>query len=369
MGDWRQEGLQGVVEPLLDWYDRARRTLPWREDPQPYRVWISEIMLQQTRVDTVIPYFERFMATFPTIEDLANGPVDEVLRLWSGLGYYSRARNLHRCAQVVRDEWEGKLPATVKELVTLPGIGRYTAGAISSIAFGQQASLLDGNVIRVFSRWTDLGLEVGQTVTKRMLWQWADDLVPRKRPGDFNQALMELGALVCTPRNPSCDTCPVRGTCVALREGTVALRPVKAKKKKAKVVEVRAAVIRNDKGELLLFQRPPTGLFGGLWECFQQEGLEEVGMEQAIRWVKAELGLTVESAGMPGRGQHVLTHRRMQLLVYPFQLTSGVLAETPGQYQGWKWVQEDQLDTLGVGALTGKMLSLLSGQGELNFGG
>ena len=369
MGEWQQEGLEGVVSPLLDWYDRERRTLPWREKPEPYRVWISEIMLQQTRVDTVIPYFERFMNTFPTIEDLANGPVDEVLRLWSGLGYYSRARNLHRCAQVVRDTWAGELPATVKELESLPGIGRYTAGAISSIAFGQQASLLDGNVIRVFSRWTDLGMEVGQTVTKRMLWQWADELVPEERPGDFNQALMELGALVCTPRSPDCGLCPVDTTCVSRREGTVDIRPVKAKKKKAKKVQVRAAVLRNGEGEILLFQRPPKGLFGGLWECFQQEGLEEESVSRVQGWLEAQLGLQVESAGPPGRGEHVLTHRRMQLVVYPFKVLSGQPGDVVQPYERWRWVKEEELDTLGVGAVTGKMLSLLSGQGQLNFKG
>ena len=365
--EWRAEGLKEVEGRVLAWYDRERRTLPWREEPTPYRVWISEIMLQQTRVDTVIPYFNRFMERFPTVAALARAPLDDVLQLWSGLGYYSRARNLHRCANVVMDEWNGLFPGTVKELQSLPGIGRYTAGAIASIAFGERASLLDGNVIRVFSRWTDLSLEVGQTQTKSMLWDWADELVSQDRPGDFNQALMELGALVCTPRAPGCAVCPTVDTCCAHEAGSVSQRPVKAKKKKAKTVAVRAAIVRNEEGEVLLFQRKPEGLFGGLWEFPQQEKLAESDPAEVATWLKGFVNVRAHVTGTHGKGVHILTHRRMELVVYPMKTSDGPRPSLPDPYQGWRWVHEDALDTLGIGSITKKMLGVVPRQQELHL--
>src|SRR6185369_3543428 len=202
---------------LLAWYGRHKRALPWRDVGDPYRTWISEIMLQQTQVDTVIPYYQRWLERFPTVQALAESPLNDVLALWEGLGYYSRARNLHRAAQQVAAERGGALPQTVDELLALPGIGRYTAGAIASIAFGVDAPVLDGNVKRVLARVFDIQTDVKSPAGARELWALAASLVPSGRAGDYNQALMDLGATLCTPRAPACDICPVRELCAARR--------------------------------------------------------------------------------------------------------------------------------------------------------
>lgn len=352
-------GLKGVQTPLLTWYDRERRVLPWREEPTPYRVWISEIMLQQTRVDTVLPYFERFMTRFPTLSALANADVDDVLTHWSGLGYYSRARNLHRCAGVIRDEYGGELPDTVSELLGLPGIGRYTAGAIASIAFQVSAPIVDGNVIRVLSRWVDLESDVTETKVKNLIWTWAAELVPQERAGDFNQALMELGALVCTPRSPHCTTCPMSSTCVALERGTVALRPVKPRRAKPKKVSIRAAVIRDASGVMLVLQRPHEGLFGGLWQFPQTEALGEAPSREVEDWLYKTTGLKVEIDGPYGRSSHTLSHRKMDMVVYPCSIGESGPSPTFDGYRGYRWVGEGELDSMGVGAVTRKMLASL----------
>ncbi len=251
---------------LLAWYDQHAAALPWRENQDAYRVWLSEIMLQQTQVETVIPYFARFLTAFPTIHALATAPLDTVLKLWEGLGYYSRARNLHQAAQKVSQDYAGQFPQTVEGLLVLPGIGRYTAGAISSIAFGQPAPLLDGNVIRVFARLTDLDADVTQPAVKESLWKLAEEWLDRTRPGDYNQALMELGRVVCKPRAPLCTECPVSQHCSAFANGTQNLRPVKKRKSATPHYDVAAGMVWNDAGQVLIAQRPLDGLLGGLWE-------------------------------------------------------------------------------------------------------
>ena len=204
--------MASLTSDLLAWYDANAAALPWRASKDPYRVWLSEIMLQQTQVETVIPYFLRFLDAYPTVEALAAAPLDDVLKRWEGLGYYSRARNLHRAAQTVVAEFAGRFPDTVEALQALPGIGRYTAGAVASIAFDRRASLLDGNVIRVFARLIDLEDDVTQTSTQARLWTQAEEWLPEQRAGDYNQALMELGRVVCKPRDPQCDACRFRRT-------------------------------------------------------------------------------------------------------------------------------------------------------------
>ena len=221
---------KAFIAPLLDWYRENAAALPWRADGDPYRVWLSEIMLQQTQVTTVIRYYERFLVAFPTVFDLAAAERDTVLKLWEGLGYYSRARNLHRAAQMVAGELGGQFPNTAEKLQDIPGIGRYTAGAIASIAFDEAAPILDGNVIRVFARLFDIDDDVTQTATKNHLWEIAEVLVPAENPGDYNQALMELGRTVCKPRNPLCEECPIRRFCEAYANGVQEQRPVKKKK-------------------------------------------------------------------------------------------------------------------------------------------
>ena len=250
---------------LLAWYDQHAAPLPWRENQDAYRVWLSEIMLQQTQVETVIPYFARFLAAFPTVHALAAAPLDSVLKLWEGLGYYSRARNLHQAAQKVSQDLGGQFPQTLEGLLLLPGIGRYTAGAISSIAFNQPAPLLDGNVIRVFARLTDLDADVTQPAVKESLWKLAEEWLDRTRPGDYNQSLMELGRVVCKPRAPLCASCPVSQHCKAFANGTQNLRPVKKRKAATPHYDVAAGMVWNDAGQVLIAQRPLDGLLGGLW--------------------------------------------------------------------------------------------------------
>ena len=247
---------------LLDVYDREARDLPWRSTRDPYAILVSEIMAQQTRVETVVPYYHRWLERFPTVEALARAPEDEVLKVWEGLGYYSRARNLHRAAKMVREGHEGRLPDTVAELRALPGIGTYTAGAVASIAFSRATPAVDGNVRRVYARLFDR-----PSPGAREVQRWAEGVVDPSRPGDFNQALMELGATVCTPRGPSCKVCRVATWCRALREGTVDLRP--APRRRAPVRrEVRAVAVLVDVAtdRVLVRRRPDGGLLAGLWE-------------------------------------------------------------------------------------------------------
>lgn len=255
------------VHGLLRWFDRHKRDLPWRCEPRdPYHVWLSEVMLQQTQVATVIPYFERWVRRFPTIADLAAAPLDEVLKLWEGLGYYARARNLHAAAQIIMRDYGGQLPRTVDELMALPGIGRYTAGAIASLAFGARAPVLDGNVRRVLSR--AFGL---RRPAEAELWALAESLLPRRRAGMFNEALMELGATICAPRAPRCSACPLRAMCQAYAGGDPEAYPAKPARRTTPHHEVLTAVVVDGDGRVLLGQRPQHGLLGGLWEFISAE--------------------------------------------------------------------------------------------------
>ena len=291
------------LPPLLDWYDAHKAVLPWR-GADAYGVWLSEIMLQQTQIETVIPYYNRFLERYPSIHDLAAAPLDEVLKLWEGLGYYSRARNLHKAAQQISQNFYGNFPNTIEILINLPGIGRYTAGAIASIAFGQQAAVLDGNVIRVFSRWLDLADDVSENRVQKQLWELADKLVPAERAGDYNQALMELGQKICIPRNPHCGECPVQAHCRAFANGTQTERPVKAKKAPTPHYEVAAGLVRREDGRLLIAQRPAEGLLGGLWEFAggkQEEG--ETLPECLARELREELAIEVEVGDFFREGQ------------------------------------------------------------------
>ena len=252
---------RALARALLRHFDAHRRAMPWRETADPYGIWVSEIMLQQTRVDTVIPYWERWMARFPTVDALAEADRDEVLKEWEGLGYYSRARNLHAAARMVRERHGGALPRRPAELRELPGIGEYTAGAVASIAYGVAAPAVDGNVRRVLARLYDLEDPRGAGLRDR-----AAALVPADRPGDFNQALMELGATVCTPRSPSCGDCPIAGWCEARRRGVQERRPLPKQRKALPEETVRTLVAVRGDGAILLARRPPHGLLAALWE-------------------------------------------------------------------------------------------------------
>ena len=311
----RREKIQ---KSLLRWYERHGRDLPWRETRDPYAIWVSEIMLQQTQVDTVIPYYERFLKLFPTVRHLARADLSKVLKLWEGLGYYSRARNLHRGSRMVVAQFSGKLPVTLHELLTIPGIGQYTAGAILSIAFNKEAPILDGNVKRVLSRVFAVGKDPGDAETTQFLWRLSESLIPKGQASAFNQALMDLGATLCTPRDPQCLLCPLRGRCRAVIAGNPEDYPARKPKKPIPRVEAVAAVICRD-GKVLLRQRPPEGLLGGLWEFPNWKSEEKGRPRLRLRLrnlIKKEMGMKVEVQDSLGTFEQTYSHFKLTLHVY-----------------------------------------------------
>lgn len=319
---------------LLDWFAQHQRRLPWRGQPTPYAVLVSELMLQQTRVDTVIDYFNRWMARFPTIADLAAASQGDVLAMWTGLGYYNRARNLHAAAQAVMAQHGGEMPSDDPPLRALPGLGPYTVGAVRSIAFGQPAALVDGNVARVLSRWTAFDGDPSQPKDRAHIWKiaedWLQEPLPRANPGAWNQALMELGATVCTPRSPDCQRCPVLADCQARAQGReLAIPPVR---QKAPPLLVRAAyaVILSDNSDfegvsdaepfVLLGRRPDDVRWAGLWEPPGVEGLD------CLDVLNARLRAEGLQPGPPlGPIVHVLTHRRYEVLAVPVRVRAAQL--------------------------------------------
>lgn len=345
--------LPDAARSLLDWYDANARVLPWRAPPDavakgaappdPYGVWLSEIMLQQTTVAAVIPYYERFLARWPTVADLAAAPLDDVLHAWAGLGYYARARNLHACAQTVVRAHGGRFPASEAELLTLPGIGAYTAAAIASIAFGQRAVVVDGNVERVVSRL--FRVEEQLPGARPRLRQLADSLTPALRAGDYAQAMMDLGATVCTPRSPSCGSCPLMQGCAAQASGTPERWPLKAPKAE-KPTRHGLVFWLEAEGHVLLRRRPPKGLLGGLPEIPTSDwGATPVGsgwhlMDQAP--VEADWQL------VPGGVRHTFTHFHLELSV-----ARAVLARRINPEQGF-WYPVEDIKTAGLPTVMAK---------------
>jgi A/G-specific adenine glycosylase len=342
---------------LLRWYRAHRRDLPWRRTRDPYAIWISEAMLQQTRVETVIPYWERFLARFPTVQALADAPADEVLGAWAGLGYYTRARNLKRAAQEVVDRFGGALPADAEALRSLPGVGRYTAGAVASIAFDRPEPVVDGNAARVLARLHGVREDVARPAVARRLWDEAAALARGRTPGELNQALMELGATLCAPRAPRCGACPVARWCDARRAGDAEGLPVKAARREPLAAEAVAALVLRD-GRALAVRRPAAGLFGGLWDL---PGGELVGDETpaaALARAAAErLGLALGRAEPAGAVDHALTHRRLRLHLFRAQAPPGRLRRR--HFDAHRWVPPDALAALPVGALTARALAAL----------
>lgn len=293
----------GFAEALLHWFDRhGRKHLPWQRERTPYRVWISEIMLQQTQVTTVIPYYERFMARFPNVATLAAAPLDEVLHLWTGLGYYARARNLHRAAQTIVQSHAGVFPRTLDAVQALPGIGRSTAGAILALALDQRHPILDGNVKRVLARHFGVRGFPGEQKVERALWQWAEACTPHERVADHTQAIMDLGATVCVRSRPSCAACPQQATCVAHRLGLQAELPTPRPKKPRPARIAYALIARDRDGALLLEQRAPTGLWGGLWTFPQFEARDDALLWAQSRYV---LGTRIDQLAAY---EHAFTH-------------------------------------------------------------
>jgi A/G-specific adenine glycosylase len=327
---------------LLAWYAAQARKLPWRDHPDPYAILVSEIMLQQTRVKTVIPYYERWMQRFPNLVALAQADLQDVLHAWEGLGYYNRARNLHRTAQIVVDEYVGELPMTAERLRQLPGIGRYTAGAIAAFAFGQDEAALDGNIRRVLARYFDIDLPERSTAGERRLWKLAQAHLPGGRAADYNQALMDLGATICTPRAPDCDTCPLQAGCSARRLNRQAERPVRATRRQTPHYTVTAAVLRQGE-QVLIARRPEEGLLGGLWEFPGGKVREGETLPAGLRReIREELDVDIQVGSLVGRYEHAFTHFRITLHAFECQFSIGAELRVL-EHTALAWVKPDAL--------------------------
>ena len=325
-----------IQSKLLRWFKKNGRDLPWRKTRDPYAIWISEIMLQQTQVETVIPYYKKFLKSFPTIHHLAKSDLSKVLKVWEGLGYYSRARNLHQASKIIANHSNGKIPDKLKDLLNLPGIGRYTAGAILSIAYNKKAPILDGNVKRVLSR---LFVVSGNPKkTEEFLWPLSESLIPKGSPGAFNQALMDLGSMTCTPKNPNCLSCPLKNLCQGYLSGKPESYPLRSVKKKVPHIEAIAAVIQKH-GKVLLRQRPPKGLLGGLWEFpnWPIDGKKDLKEYLRLK-VKSDFGLKVKCKENLGPFKQTYSHFKLTLHVFKCDALEG-------RGKG-KWVSIKKLDRL-----------------------
>ena len=370
--------MNRLASKLLPWYRTNKRDLPWRGHPSPYAVWVSEIMLQQTRVEAVIPYFERWMSLFPTVQVLAGASEQEVLNAWEGLGYYSRARNLHTAAKLVVKHYHGEIPRNLDELRQLPGIGRYTLGALASIAFGMDVSVLDGNIKRVYARIFDVTEPVDSTAGEKILWALADQNLPKGHAGEYNQALMDLGATICMPKNPRCLICPVMRLCKARQQGTQNQRPVKRPKKEVPHY-IHAAGVVIERGKVLLSRRPANGLLGGMWE-FPNGRVAGDPMKELPATLKRVYDLKVKvihadhqvrPVSLPATGRddtkaasplgsrlgvvhHGYTHFRVEVHVFTCKLVS------EAQGTNLRWVSLKKLDEYPMGKIDRQIANLIA---------
>lgn len=329
------ERLAGISKPLVDWYRSHERTFPWRTDPSPYRVWVSEIMLQQTRIEAALPYFERFMQTLPTVQSLAEASEDVLLKLWEGLGYYSRVRNLQKAAQQIMTVHGGQVPSKYDELIKLSGIGEYTAGAIASIAFGERVAAVDGNVLRVMARLLDEDGDVMQPTVRKRLAAIVGDLVPAEDPGGFNEGLMELGETICLPNTiPHCDRCPIRDFCAVGGTERAAQLPTRKQPKPRRVEQrtVKIVMADGDKRQVLLHRRDNRGLLSGMWE------LPNVLTEEDDGWLPQEWNATVLYKKLSVSGKHIFSH-------IEWHLTGEVFFTEPfAPPKNYVWVSQDELE-------------------------
>lgn len=339
---------------LLTWHQRAgRKDLPWQQHPTAYRVWVSEIMLQQTQVATVIPYFNRFIARFPDATSLADTALDELLHLWSGLGYYARARNMHRAAQQIRDRHQGRFPEAYEQVVALPGIGRSTAGAVLSLSLGRRYPILDGNVKRVLTRFFAVPGWPGQVAVQNRLWAAAEQLTSLPHPGTYNQAIMDLGAGVCTRTRPACSQCPLIDHCRAYAEGDPTRYPESRAHKKLRLKSVRMLLLHRDRESLLLEQRPPSGIWGGLWS------LPECGLENDPEaYCEKQLGVRVDALHeLPSR-RHTFTH--FHLDIHPLVLQVKNYKECVMDGSRRVWYNTANPDRLGLAAPVARLIDEFS---------
>ncbi|MEX0662004.1 MAG: A/G-specific adenine glycosylase [Balneolaceae bacterium] len=331
------------VNALLGWYQINKRKMPWRDITDPYKIWISEVMLQQTRVDTVIPYFNRFMEKYPTVDDLAESDQQSVLKVWEGLGYYSRARNMHQAAKTVSTEMNGKMPANYDGLIKLKGIGPYTAAAISSIAYSEKKAVVDGNVLRVLCRFFGIPDDIRSAGTKTQIQGFADDLIPESNPGDFNQAVMELGATVCKPSNPMCDECPLSVQCVAYNSAQTEVIPYKSKKAKVPHHQIAVGLIVNKNNELLISLRQNNAMLGGLWEFPGGKKEDDESLKETTkRELDEELGVEVSVFDEFMNLKHAYSHFKITLHAYWCRIEKG--KPSPKSSQKLKWVSLEAID-------------------------
>ncbi|MBB6673278.1 A/G-specific adenine glycosylase [Cohnella nanjingensis] len=353
-------------EGLLGWYKVAKRDLPWRRSRDPYHIWISEIMLQQTRVDTVIPYFNRFVERFPTVADLAAAPEEDVLKAWEGLGYYSRARNLQAAAREVTERYGGRVPDDKAAVSGLKGVGPYTSGAIMSIAFNRPEPAVDGNVMRVLSRYFCIDEDIARPATRIGMEGLARKLIPEGEAADFNQALMELGAMICTPKSPSCLVCPVMEHCQGRQAGREEELPIKTKAKPPKPQYRLAALTLDASGRVLVRQRPEQGLLARLWE------LPHAEIPDAEQWRSAEAAPALFEAAMAAEGlairaerhiadaEHIFTHLHWYVRVWTAELTDGGEAAGTGSGslpEGYRWIGPAEFEQLAWPNLFRKLLA------------
>ncbi len=348
--------MKSLIAPLLlPWFEQhGRKHLPWQQQVSGYRVWLSEIMLQQTQVTTVIPYFERFIESFPTVNDLANAGLDDVLQHWAGLGYYARARNLHQAAQQVRDQHDGEFPSTLEHLIELPGVGRSTAGAILSLAYQQPAAILDGNVKRVLARVYQVDGWPGQAATQKRLWQLAEEQTPQQRTAAYNQAMMDLGATLCSRSKPDCAACPLQKMCQSYRHGSQTDYPQR-KPKKARPLRHTWMLLHHDDSSILMQRRPAQGIWGGLWS------LPEIpALEQLDDWQLQQLGRKHPHRQLHERElKHVFTHFELSISLAEVVVDADFIRSSPLEVReedGLQWINRQDLPGLGMPAAVTRLL-------------
>jgi A/G-specific adenine glycosylase len=347
--------INAFQQDLISWFKAEQRDLPWRKDQDPYKVWVSEIMLQQTRVDTVIPYFNRFIEWFPTIEDLASAEEDKVLKAWEGLGYYSRVRNLQSAVKEVNEKYNGEVPNTPDEIAGLKGVGPYTAGAILSIAYGMPEPAVDGNVMRVLSRILSLWEDIAKQSSRKIFEKAVRVLISHKDPSAFNQALMELGALICTPTSPSCLLCPVRDHCQAFEEGVQNELPIKTKKSKPRKVQLAAVILTDIFGKIVIHKRPSKGLLANLWEFPNVEIHHPLqsGREQISELFTQTFNLRLSLEKNIVQIEHVFSHLVWDILVYTGKINTGFVESNE-----WKLVSFKEMNEYTFPVSYQKMLKL-----------
>jgi A/G-specific adenine glycosylase len=349
-----------VQQNLIIWYRRHHRSLPWRKTSDPYRIWVSEVMLQQTQVRTVVPYYDKFIKEFPSVFTLATADLQQVLKAWEGMGYYARARNLHRAAKQVIEKHGGKIPRDIDAFRGLPGVGEYIASAVQSIAFQKPCAVVDGNVKRVLARLFEIKAPVNKPSSYRIFKDTAKTLLNKDRPGLFNQAVMEIGALVCKPKNPECSKCPLQSVCRAFQTQQVNTYPLRIQKKPVPTYHIAAGVVFKN-GDVLITQRKPEGLLGGLWEFpggkFQRN---ETAEKACARAIKEEVNLTVEPKVFVTRVKHAYTHFKVVIYVYCCRYVSGIVKLNGAT--DYRWIPLENIDQYPFHKANHKFIPLLKQQ-------